>query len=311
MRKGKALKSGDTIGVVATSSPVKEVESVEQARAELEALGFQVELADTCFLSYGGYLAGTPEQRAAELNRMFADPGIDAIMCLRGGYGSPQILPLLDYSVIRENPKLFIGYSDITALHTAIRQQAGLATLHGPNATPGLLSGIEPLTRDWLLRAMRDPAPLGPVINPQGEEMVCLAPGEARGPIVGGNLALISALMGTPYELDTRGKLLFLEDIGEEPYRIDRMLTQLALGGKLEECAGILVGTWTNCGPDKYPGGFDVLDVLRHVVAPYQKPTIWNLQSGHGLYNLALPFGVQAYMNAAAGMLVIEEGVVV
>ncbi|WP_126425500.1 S66 peptidase family protein [Brevibacillus marinus] len=310
MRKGKALKSGDTIGIVAPASPVKQADLVEQARADLEALGFQVKLAASCFASYGGYLAGTPAQRAAELNEMFADPGIDAIMCLRGGYGSMQILPLLDYATIRDNPKLFIGYSDITALHTAIRQEAGIATLHGPNATPGLLSGCERKTREWLLRAMCTAAPLGPVLHPAGEEVVCLVPGEARGPIVGGNLSLIAALMGTPYELDTRGKLLFLEDVGEEPYRIDRMLTQLALAGKLEDCAGIILGTWTECEPHKHSDSFSVLEVVGNALLPYQKPTIWNVQAGHGQYNLALPFGVEGYLNAREGMLVIEERLV-
>lgn len=309
MRKGKALQRGDTIGIVAPASPVNQVEMIEQARADLEALGFQVKLGASCFASYGGYLAGPPAQRAADLNAMFADPAVDAIICLRGGYGSMQILPLLDFATIRANPKLFVGYSDITALHTAIRQTAGLATLHGPNATPGLLSDGEPLTREWLLRAMCEPAPLGSVPQPTDVEVVCLVPGEARGPIVGGNLSLIAALMGTPYELDTRGKLLFLEDIGEEPYRIDRMLTQLALAGKLAESAGIILGTWTQCDAQK-KDSFTVLDVIRNWVVPYQKPTIWNLQAGHGYYNFALPFGVQAYLNADEGVLVVEEQVV-
>ncbi|MBO8163664.1 MAG: LD-carboxypeptidase [Brevibacillus sp.] len=310
MKKGKALRQGDTIGIVATSSPVKDAESVERAKAELEEVGFRVKLADTCFLNYGGYLAGTAEERAAALNRMFADPEVDAILCLRGGYGSPQILPLLDYSMISQHPKLFVGYSDITALHTALGQKAGLVTLHGPNAAPGLLSGTERQTREWLIRAMTDPSPLGRVFQPADEALLCLVPGEACGPIVGGNLSLVAALMGTPYELDTRGKLLFLEDVGEEPYRIDRMLTQLALGGKFDDCAGILLGTWTDCEPNKHQGGFHVLDVVKNLLVPFQKPILWNLQMGHGFYNFALPFGVCAYMNAAEGVLQIEENLV-
>jgi muramoyltetrapeptide carboxypeptidase len=307
MKKGKALKPGDTIGVVAPSSPKPEI--VPQAKEELEALGFRVKLGETCFQTYGGYLAGTPQLRARELNEMFADPEVDAIICLRGGYGSPQILPLLDYDCIAENPKLFVGYSDITALHTALGQRAGLATVHGPMASEGIAHTLDPLSRDYLLRAMTSAEPLGPITNPEGEEMVCLVEGEACGPIVGGNLSLLSALMGTPYELDTRGKLLFLEDVGEEPYRVDRMLTQLALAGKFEDAAGILIGTWTDCRGSKYPNGFGVLDVFREIVVPFGKPTIWNLQAGHGFYNFALPFGVQASMNATAGILIVEESV--
>jgi muramoyltetrapeptide carboxypeptidase len=309
MNKGKALKPGDTIGIVAPSSPPKETDSVRQAKEDLEALGFRVKLGETCYETYGGYLAGTPEHRAAELNGMFADPDIDAVMALRGGYGAPQILHLLDYDMIAQNPKLFIGYSDITALHTALRQQAGLATLHGPNASPGLLSGTNEYTRECLLRAMTSPEPLGEIVNPPGEEIVCLVEGEACGEIVGGNLSLVAALAGTPYQVEAKGKLLFLEDVDEEPYRVDRMLTQLALAGTFAECAGVIIGTWTNCEPKKREG-FTVLDVFRNIVATYQKPTIWNLQAGHGDNNAALPFGVQARLDATGCRLIIEEAVV-
>lgn len=310
MRKGKALKQGDTIGVLATSSPCPP-DVPHKAKAELEALGFRVKLGETCWQNLGGYLAGTPEIRARELHAMFNDPEVDAILCLRGGYGSPQILPLLDYACIAEHPKLFIGYSDVTALHTALRQRSNLATVHGPMASIGLVTGVDSFSREYLLRAMTSCDPLGPLVNPPGQEMVCLVPGEATGSIVGGNLSLIASLMGTPYELDTRGKILFLEDVGEEPYRIDRMLTQLSLAGKFADASGILIGTWSNCSPVKYPDGFDVLDVIRAIVVPYQKPTIWNLQSGHGEYNIAIPLGVESYMNASTCTVIVEESVVV
>ncbi len=309
MKKGKALEPGDTIGVIAPSSPKLEI--VPQAKAELEALGFRVKLGESCFQTYGGYLAGPRDLRAHDVNLMFADPDVDAIMCLRGGYGSPQILPMLDYKCIADHPKLFIGYSDITALHTALMQQAGLATLHGPMASSGIARTLDAYSRDCLLRAMTMREPLGPLRNPNGEELLGLVGGEACGPIVGGNLSLVASLMGTPYELDTRGKLLFLEDIGEEPYRVDRMLTQLALAGKFTDAAGIIIGTWTDCRTDKYPDGFDVLDIFHEIVVPFGKPTIWNLQAGHSTPNIALPFGVQAYLNASDGILVIEESVTI
>lgn len=309
MNKGKALRAGDTIGLVATSSPATE-EQLVQAIAVLESFGFQVKVSGTCRERYGGYLAGTPQQRAFELNAMFADDEVDGIMCMRGGYGAPQMLPLLDYDCIAQNPKLFVGYSDITALHTAFGQQASLATLHGPMATSDLAHGLNDWTLQYLLRAVTRPEPLGAIINPPGEEIVCLVEGEAAGPVVGGNLALIAALMGTPYQLDTRGKLLFLEDIDEEPYRIDRMLTQLALGGLFADCAGIIIGTWTDCEPKKREG-FTVWDVFQQIVVPYQKPTIWNVQIGHGPTNMALPLGVQARLDATGCQLTIEESVTV
>lgn len=308
MNKGKLLKEGDTIGVVATSSPCNE-EKLAKVN-ELVQWGFHVKIGETCYQNYGGYLAGTPEERASEVNAMFADPEIDAIMCLRGGYGSPQILPLLDYELIKQNPKLFIGYSDITALHAALGQKANLATVHAFMASVGVESEVDECSKESFLRAVTSREPLGYMQNPAGEEMQCLVEGSASGPIVGGNLTLISTLMGTPYELDTRGKILFLEDVGEEPYRVDRMLTQLALAGKFDDAAGILIGTWTNCEPVKYPNSFEILDVVRNIIVPYNKPTIWNLQSGHGSYNLALPFGVRSTMNATDCTLVIEESVV-
>lgn len=306
MLKGKALKKGNTIGVVAPSSPCNP-DIVAKTQEEWEALGFRVKMGETCRQNYGGYLAGTPELRAKELQEMFTDPEVDAVMCLKGGYGSAQILPLLDYARIAKHPKLFVGYSDITALHTALVQKAGMATLHGPMASAGAAHGWTPFSFEHLFRAMTSTAPLGAVLNPEGEEMVCLVEGKASGPIVGGNLALIASLMGTPYELNTKGKILFLEDIDEEPYRIDRMLTQLAHAGKFADAAGILIGTWTNCSPVKYIGGFEVLDIIRNIVVPYNKPTIWNLQAGHCDHNIALPFGVQATMNATDCTLVIEE----
>ena len=310
MNKGKALRVGDTVGLIAPSSPPKQMEIVPRAVAAVEALGFKVKLGETCGQNYGGYLAGTPEQRAAELNGMFADEEVDGIICLRGGYGAPQILPLLDYDCIAHNPKLFVGYSDITALHTAFGQCADLATLHGPMAASELAHGLEDWSMQVLKRALTIPEPLGVLENPPDEEIACLVGGVASGPVVGGNLSLVAALMGTPYELDTRGKLLFLEDIDEEPYRVDRMLTQLALGGLFDDCAGIILGTWTGCEP-KNREGFTILDVFENIVVPYCKPTILNIQIGHSPVNMALPFGVWASLDATHCQLIIEESVTV
>lgn len=307
MNKGRAWRAGDTIGIIATSSPVDQ-ELLPKAIAEMEALGYKVKVGETCKQSYGGYLAGTPEQRADGLNAMFADDEVDGILCLRGGYGAPQILPLLDYDCIAQNPKLFVGYSDITALHTVFGQNANLATLHGPMAASDLAHGLDDWSKSYLIRALSEPEPLGDLINPPGKEIVCMVEGCASGPVVGGNLTLVAALMGTPYQLDTRGKLLFLEEIDEEPYRVDRMLTQLALGGVFEDCAGVILGTWTNCEPKKREG-FSVWDVVQNIVVPYEKPTIWNIQIGHGAVNMALPFGVEATLDATAGKLTIEESV--
>lgn len=308
MLKGKMLKFGDTIGLTAPSSPSK-VERVQMAIQMIRELGFNVKVGKSCYEEYGGYLAGTPENRAKELNEMFTDPEVDAILCLRGGYGTPQLLPYLDYEEISQHPKLFIGYSDITALHTVFMQKCGLATVHGPMATSDLLDGDE-FTRTSLLRLLMNSNPLGAVSNPEGEEILSLVDGVAEGELVGGNLCLVASLMGTPYDLDTKGKILFLEDVGEEPFKVDRMLTQLALAGKLTDAAGIIFGTFTECESPNYSHGFDIVDVFKTIVAPFGKPTIYNLQAGHCETKLTLPFGVKAKLDATNRSLIIEESVV-
>lgn len=308
MLKGKKLKFGDTIGLTAPASPTK-AERVSMAIELIRELGFNVKVGKSCYEEYGGYLAGTPEKRAEELNEMFVDSEIDAILCLRGGYGTPQILPYLNYETIAQHPKLFIGYSDITALHTVLMQKCGLATVHGPMATSDLLDGDD-FTRTSLLRALMDPNPIGSVSNPEGEEILSLVDGIAEGELVGGNLCLIAALMGTPYELDTKGKILFLEDVGEEPFKVDRMLTQLALAGKLEDAAGIIFGTFTERESPNYSHGFDIDDVFKNIVAPIGKPAIYNLQAGHCNTKITLPFGVKAKLDATNRSLMIEESVV-
>lgn len=307
--KGKRLNLGDTIGLTAPSSPAK-LEIVPDAIRAVEELGFKVKMGESCYAEYGGYLAGTPELRAKELNEFFADPQIDAIFCLRGGYGSPQLLQHLDYQNIIQNPKLFIGYSDITALHIALLQNSGLATVHGPMAASDLARDCTDYTRDSLLQVLTTPDPIGKIQNPDGFAIEQLVEGVAEGEIVGGNLALVSALMGTPYELDTKGKLLFLEDVGEEPFKVDRMLTQLALAGKIEDSAGIILGTFTECESPNYSHGFDMIDVFKNIIAPFGKPTIYNVQAGHCDIKMTLPFGVKARMNATNKELIIEESVV-
>lgn len=310
MIKGKALVAGDTIGIIAPASPAKNHQSMTLVQNRVEALGFDVVMAPSCFETYGDYLAGTAEDRARDLNVMFRDPEIDAIMCLRGGYGTPQILDLLDYPAIQENPKLFIGYSDITALHVALGQKAGLATLHGPMAASDIAESFGDFSRQGLLRACREGRPLGKIENPPDDPIECLVEGKAEGRLTGGNLSLIAATLGTPFEIDTKGKILFLEDVGEEPYRIDRMLMQLSLAGKLADAAGFVLGDWADCESREYPEGFTVLDLFTEIIVPYQKPVIYNVKAGHCEPKLTLPLGVEVQLDAGQKWLSVEESVV-
>lgn len=308
MLKGKALKFGDTIGVVAPASPTTE-EKVRLAQEQLEALGFKVKMGKSCYGRHG-YLSGKDAYRAEDMNQMFQDPSVDGIMCLRGGYGTPKILNLLDYDLIRSNPKVFIGYSDITAIHTAINQKSGLITIHGPMAASDLAGGIDSFSKESLLKAIMEPVPMGDIENPEGVEVQCFFEGKAQGQMIGGNLALIAATMGTPYEIDTKGKILFIEDIGEEPYRVDRMLTQLALAGKLEDAAGIVLGDWNDCEPENPEESLSLMEVFEEIILPYQKPTVLNYKIGHCTPKITVPIGAAAVLDADQKKLIITEAAV-
>jgi muramoyltetrapeptide carboxypeptidase len=305
LRKGRSVKAGDTIGITSPASPAKRDIAVK-AITVIKDLGFKVKVGKSCFSNTGGYLAGDPRYRAQEINAMFRDPEIAAILCMRGGYGSLQILPYLNYQLIKENPKLLIGYSDITSVHTAVQQECGLITIHGPMASTELVKD-DPFTLRALIEMISGNQPPGKMENPEGEEIGVLVPGMATGKLVGGNLAVLCSMMGTPYEINTRGNLLFLEDIHEEPYKIDRMLTQLSLAGKLHEASGFVIGTWTDCESTSYPHGYTVLDVVERALIPLGKPAIFNFRAGHCSPMQSLPLGIEATLDADKRELRIEE----
>ena len=307
MRKPRALKKGDTIGVVAPASPVDK-EKADMAAGALEELGFKAVLGESCYGKYG-YLSGSDELRAGDINSMFKDKNIDGIFCLRGGYGALRILDMLDYEMIRKNPKVFAGYSDITAIHGALGRKCGLVTFHGPMVASSMIDGFDEYSRDVFMRAITSKQPLGAICNPCGEAVKCLVPGEAGGKLTGGNLTLISLTLGTPYEIDTKDKLLFIEDVGEATYRIDGMLSHLKLAGKLDECRGIILGNFKNCSP-KNERDLSLMEVIRDIIEPLGKPVVYNLLSGHCVPNITLPLGVHARMDAECGLIDITEGAV-
>ncbi|MHB1460450.1 MAG: S66 peptidase family protein [Armatimonadota bacterium] len=295
----KALQPGDCVGVVAPASPVSSDEVVYRSLEWLHRQGFRTKPGPSCF-QRTGYLAGSDRCRADDLNAMFADPIIDGIICLKGGYGTPRILDLLDYETIAAHPKLFAGYSDITALLVAIYQRCHMVTFHGPMPASCMIPELDSFSHDSMLKAISTTDPIGQLVNPEGGvEIRTLVGGCAEGEMVGGNLSLIAAMMGTPYELDTRGKLLVLEEISEEEYRVDRMLTQLRLAGKLEQCAGIILGTWSGCHTENgYAGNQTLAEVFNDIVRPVGRPTIIGFQVGHCTPKITLPFGVRTRLDA-------------
>lgn len=306
MIKPKALKSGDTIGVIAPSSGTG-AEQINKGKKALEEMGFSVFMSEGCD-HQNGYLAGSDDQRVKDLHEMFTDHRVNGIICLKGGYGTPRILDRIDTELIKTNPKVFMGYSDITALHLLINQKASLVTFHGPMVASEFSKGLDRITMDAIRKSLMNPEPAGLLKNPEGEEIHNLVNGKAEGRITGGNLALVTAMMGTPYEVDTKGKILFLEEIGEDPYRIDRMLTQLRLGGKLKEAEGIIFGDFKDCESSKHEDVPGLKELLQEFAMDAGVPSIYNLQSGHCLPHLVLPLGVNVILDATEGTVMIEEG---
>ena len=307
MQKGKKLKHGDCIGIVAPSSPIDKGR-VKKAKKAIEAMGFEVVVGQSCYESYG-YLAGEDRLRADDINRMFEDRKIDGIIALRGGYGASRILDLIDYDLVAKNPKVFVGYSDITALHTAFRQLGKLVTYHGPMAASDFATGVSDFTRNSFLNMLVDENPSMILENPKKEELTVIREGRARGVLVGGNLALIVNTIGTDYEIDTEDKILLIEEVGEDPYAVDRMLTQLALAGKFKDLRGLVFGDFNNCVASKseYEKQLPLLEVLKDRTKDLDIPIVYNFQIGHCEPVLTVPLGIEYELNTVEKTLKMLE----
>lgn len=303
----KALRPGDLVGLVAPAGSTKDAQAAAaKGQAALEKLGFRVGVGASVLSARYGYLAAPDELRASDINAFFADPEVDGIVCLKGGYGTPRILDRLDYGAVAANPKLLIGYSDITGLHLAFDRYAGYPTVHGPMAL-SMASGWDGYSRDSWLRAVTSDRPLGELPHPDGAAVEGLVGGKARGRLIGGNLSLVAALCGTPYELRPEGAIVFLEDVGEEPYRVDRMLNQLRLAGVFDRCEAVALGGWTDCDPEDPDRSLSLREVFMDQLAASGKPLLAGLAAGHCSPTMSLPFGVMAELDADAGRLVILE----
>ncbi|KPU45277.1 putative murein peptide carboxypeptidase [Oxobacter pfennigii] len=306
MIKPKVLKKGDTIGLIAPSSAVREEDHVEKSVQSLAEQGFNVVVGESCNQKYG-YLSGKDEIRAADINKMFEHPSIRGIFCIRGGYGSLRILDKIDYEAVKQNPKVFLGYSDATALHIAFNNICNLVTFHGPMPASDMISNFDDFTKKSYLKAIASKTPLGKLDNPEGCQIKTLVPGKARGKITGGNLALVASTLGTPYEIDTKDKILFLEDVGEYIYRIDRMLMQLKLAGKFDDCSGIILGDFKDCTAENENSSLTLNEVFQDIIVPLKKPSIYNFMSGHCSPKVTLPFGVESHLDAKKGILKITK----
>lgn len=303
---GKKLKKGDTIGIIAPASCTA-YENVLEAKKNIEDMGYKVVLGECTEKQWYSY-AGRDEERAKEINEFFANKDIDAIICMRGGYGCNRLIELIDFETIKKNPKIFIGYSDITTLHMAINEKTKLVTFHGPMAVSNFTGNYNRDTHKNFLDVLSNPVKEREIIN-FSKELKVLNEGKGKGRLVGGNLATLIATLGTEFDLDYCGKILFLEEIGEKTYKIDRFLNQLKKSGVFEKVEGVILGDFKNCPPDSEKD-MTLLEVFENYFKDLEKPVIYNLESGHSEPMLTLPFGAMCELDTHTKKIKILEPVV-
>ena len=306
----RALKKGDTIGIIAPASPPSTTEKIFKGAEYLERLGYRITLGKNVQKVYG-YLAGTDQERADDVNAMFGDKTVKAIIAVRGGYGTPRLLPLLDYSLIRRNPKILVGYSDLTGLQLAIYRKTGLVTFSGPMTGVEMFKGIDPFTEEHFWRTITATKKQGPVLNPDGLPFLPLKEGKGKGILLGGNLSLVTALCGSPYLPSFRDAILFLEEIEEETYRFDRMMTQLRIAGLLRRASGIVMGELTDVKTsDTTKPTLSPEQVMTDVFADISVPILTGLGYGHVPRKLTIPLGIMATVDGNTGTLRFEQAAV-
>ena len=312
--KPKRIAPGDTVGVVSPASITHQPVRFEILEETLDALGLKTKFGQHAQDRWG-YFAGKDEARAADLNRMFADPDVDHIFAVTGGWGAARTLPHLDYDVIRANPKILMGYSDVTALLVGLYAKTGLVTFHGPNGLSTwnqfTVDHTRPLLFDAQTPLLQNPTDKGDNLAQIDDRVRTITPGTVRGRLVGGNLTVLTAIIGSDYLPDWSGHILFLEDINEAVYRVDRMMTQLKLAGVLDQIAGFVFGKCTDCGADSRYSSFTLEEVLFDHIQPLGIPAYHGAMIGHIADKFTVPLGIEAELNADAGTLQLLEPAVV
>jgi len=294
------LKKGDTIAIVAPSSPVSN-EAADLCKKLVEDMGYKVKMGKCTYQSIHGYSAGLGIDRAEEINQMFKDTEVNAIWCIRGGDSSAQIMDKIDFDMIKSNPKIFVGYSDITNLNVNFNQKCEFVTFHGPMVKSNMLNSYDEFTKTSFEKAlnMEDELILE---NPSGEDFKVMVEGKAEGVITGGNLSLLVSMIGTPYEVDTKGKILFIEEVEENVRRIDRMMHQLKYSNKLQDAEGIILGDFTNCINEK-DENYTEIEMIKELLSDYKKPVMYNIKSGHCFPMSTIPLGLKCTMDTKLNMI--------
>ena len=308
--KPKKLAKGDLIGIISPASSPDDFLRIETGTKYFEKLGYKVILGKH-IEKHHGYLAGTDLQRVEDIHEMFKNKEVKAIICARGGYGTPRLLDKIDYRLIRNNPKILVGFSDITALQMAIFKKTGLVTFSGPMVAVDFYEDVNPYTEENFWSVLTSNKKVGRIKLPEDEKLFEITRGATKARVIGGNLSLLSSVMGTEYAPDMKDKILILEEIGEAPYRIDRMLNQLKLNGVFKKIKGILLGAFIDCvenDPEKRT--LTLGEVIEDYLGHLKVPVIYNFPYGHIKSMVTVPLGVQMNLNAGRHIVEITESAV-
>jgi muramoyltetrapeptide carboxypeptidase len=306
--KPKKLKRGDVIGIAAPSSPLVSEDALSRGIRYLEQLGYRIEVGSNIFKKRG-YLAGTDRERVADLHSLFANTDVKAIFLARGGYGSGRLLSLLNYELIRRNPKIIVGYSDFTALSLAIFSQTGLVTFTGPMVASDMADGLNRNAEEQLWQTLTSTEIPQPLKVP-AKHRIKINSGKSRGRLLGGNLSLIISLLGTPYFPNVNDSIWLFEDIDEQPYRIDRMLTQLRHAGVFQKTRGVVLGKFVDCTPPPSKPSLPLREVFNTLFAGLSFPVLGHLHYGHVKHLLTLPMGIRIRLDTTKGELSLLESAV-
>ena len=308
--KPKRLKSGDLIGLISPASSPHDLTRINKSVEYLEKIGYKVEVGKNVGL-VNGYLAGSDKQRLEDLHDMFRNKNVKAVFTLRGGYGSARLLDKIDYTLIKNNPKIFVGYSDINALQMAFYTKCGLITFAGPMAAVDFYDEISPFTEELFWRIVSSDKKIGRIENPNKEKIFVLNKGRAEGRLLGGNLSILTSLMGTDYFPKLKDSILYFEEINEPPYRIDRMFNHLRLSKMLKGIRGIILGRFVDCyETDTEKATLTLNEVVLDYFNSVKMPVVYNFKHGHIKDNITLPYGIKCVLNASRDFFEIPESAV-
>lgn len=308
--KPARLNKGDLIGIITPASTPDDLTKIEKGICYLEKLGYRTEVAPNVG-KVNGYLAGTDEERISDLHYMFGKKEVKAIICARGGYGTPRILSGIDYNLIKKNPKIFAGYSDITSLQLAIYKKTGLLTFGGPMLAVDFWNEVSPFTEEMFWALITSKKKFGKISNPENEKFYVLTKGKAKGELLGGCLTNITCIAGSAYFPDFEDKILLLEEIGEAPYRVDRMLNQLKLMGVFDKIKGVILGRFVDCyESDQYKKTLTLNEVIDDYFGKMKIPVVYNFKHGHIKDNITVGYGLNYRIDTSDHSVEILEGAV-